>query len=313
VQIAARRVFSRLQSRREFPSWPVETGLHDLYERLFQLAVGLAGEPVPWLAPWPAGFSWALVLTHDVETADGCALLARVREAEERAGYRSSWNLVPARYSVNGGLVEGLRDGGFEVGVHGLHHDGRDLASERLLRERLPAMQEAAARWGSVGFRSPATQRDWRLMPLLAFDYDSSYPDTNPYEPIPGGCCSWLPFTNGDLVELPITLTMDHTLFVILGHRDESAWVEKANFLRGQGGMALVLTHPDYWGVEGLPRAYERLLERFASDSTAWKALPRDVAAWWRRRAGSSVARDGAGWRVEGLAAAEARIAYATP
>jgi hypothetical protein len=52
-------------------------------------------------------------------------------------------------------------------------------------------------------------------MASLPFEYDSSYPDTDPFEPQPGGCCSWLPYFNGPLVELPITLPQDHTLFVI--------------------------------------------------------------------------------------------------
>jgi hypothetical protein len=49
--------------------------------------------------------------------------------------------------------------------------------------------------------------------------------------------------------------------------------------------MALVLTHPDYLlpGSRALA-AYERLLDRYAADATAWHALPRDVAAWWRER-----------------------------
>ena len=73
-------------------------------------------------------------------------------------------------------------------------------------------------------------------MPLLGFDYDSSYPDTDPYEPQAGGCCSWLPFTNGDLVELPITMPQDHTLFTILRVEDERPWLDKAAFLRERVG-----------------------------------------------------------------------------
>ncbi len=107
-------------------------------------------------------------------------------------------------------------------------------------------MRGAAERWQAVGFRSPATQRQWELMPLLGFDYDSSYPDTDPFEPQGGGCCAWLPFFNQGMVELPLTMQQDHTLFVILRHGDETAWVEKAEFLRGRGGLALIDTHPDY-------------------------------------------------------------------
>ena len=48
---------------------------------------------------------------------------------------------------------------GFEIGVHGLYHDGRDLESQSVLSKRLPAMRDAADLWNAVGFRSPATQR----------------------------------------------------------------------------------------------------------------------------------------------------------
>ena len=51
---------------------------------------------------------------------------------------------------------------------------------------------------------------------------------------------------NGELVELPITLPQDHTLFSILGERDERLWVAKTEHIRRRGGMALALTHPDY-------------------------------------------------------------------
>jgi hypothetical protein len=130
-------------------------------------------------------------------------------------------------------------------------------------------------------------------MPMLGFDYDSSYPDTDPFEPLPGGCCTWLPYFNQDLVELPITLAQDHTLFVILGQRDERAWIEKADYLRSREGMALLITHPDYM-VDSAPRAaYKRFLEAFADDSGMWRALPREVSDWWRRRAASTIVNDG--------------------
>ena len=101
-------------------------------------------------------------------------------------------------------------------------------------------MREYAKKWRAVGFRSPATHRVWEWMPLLGFDYDSSFPDTDPYEPQPGGCCTWLPYFNEELVELPITLVQDYTLFTILRHEDERLWLGRAHFLREHGGMALV-------------------------------------------------------------------------
>jgi hypothetical protein len=182
-----------------------------------------------------------------------------------------------------------------------------------MLRRRLPAIRSYATRWNAKGFRSPGTLRSVELMPLLQFDYDSSYADTAPFEPQPGGCCSWLPYMIKDLVELPITLEQDHTLFHLLGHRDERVWVEKAEFLREQGGMALVLTHSDYVGNADLLRSYRRLLEKFADDKTAWKALPGDVSDWWRRRAQSTLQSVDGEWTVVGPAQGDARVEFAAP
>lgn len=312
-QIGMRQVLSHLQARTRFPRWPVESALHDLFALLLRCVADLARAPVPWLSPWPRGYTWSFVLTHDVETALGYRNIHVLRDIERVAGFRSSWNFVPMRYAVEDATVSSLAEDGFEVGVHGLYHDGRDLESLALLDERLPAIRAHAQRWGAIGFRSPATHRVWDWMPLLGFDYDSSYPDTDPFEPQAGGCCSWLPYFNKDLVELPITLVQDHTLFVIRKQRDETLWVEKARHLKANGGMALLITHPDYMLDEQRVSAYRRLLGEFESDSTVWRALPREVSAWWRRRAASRLEPVGDTWQVIGPAAGEARVMYAQP
>ena len=314
LQMSMRRSFSRVQSKSRFPRWPVETTLHDFYDVLFKLVAGIADQPIPFIGIWPRKWTWALVLTHDVEAQIGYDKLPELLRVEVEAGYRSSWNFVPQnRYVVDDQLVETLREQGFEVGVHGFNHDGRDLSSLATLRRRLPAIRAYAERWQAKGFRSPGTLRSAELMPLLGFDYDSSYTDTAPFEPQAGGCCTWLPYMIQDLVELPITLTQDHTLFDLLGHRDETVWIEKARFLRQRGGMALVLTHSDYVGTPHLLDSYRRLLAEFADDSTAWKALPRDVSDWWRRRANSSLQEIDGEWAVVGPAKREASVEFSSP
>ena len=291
----------------------MEASLHDFFRFVLTLLADVADMPVPTIRPWPQGFDWALVLTHDVETSVGCERVEGVCDLESRLGYRSSWNFVPRRYDVPDELLRRLDARGFEVGVHGLYHDGRDLQSLSTLRERLPAMRDYAERWGAVGFRSPATQRNWEWMPLLGFDYDSSYPDTDPFEPQPGGCCTWLPFFNGDLVELPMTLAQDHTLFVILEKKNEKVWEEKAELLRARGGMALMNTHPDYFHHEDLAAAYATILERYGADPRAWKALPREVSMWWRQRAALQLRRVEGTWQVEGPVAERAVIELIDP
>jgi hypothetical protein len=313
VQLALRRRLTRVQGRTDFPRWPVEDSLHDLYDWFLSLLAGVHGGPVPWLAPWPGGRTWALVLTHDVETGEGVSAIPLLRDAERAAGYRSSWNFVPERYGLDESVLHRLRDEGCEIGVHGLRHDGRDLGSRKLFDQRLPRIREYAERWQAVGFRSPATQRVWAWMPELGFDYDCSYTDTDPYEPQPGGCCSYLPFLNQDQVELPITLPQDHTLFAILGHTGGRVWLDKARHIRDRGGMALVLAHPDYAHDPHLASAWRSLLDQFCDDETAWKALPREVSTWWRRRAASTLREVDGRWQVVGPAAHDGAVRFATP
>jgi hypothetical protein len=310
-QIWLRRRFARIQMRSRFPRWPTESALDDFFELLFAVLSGMVGAPIPRIAAWPDGRTWALVLTHDVEQADGYAAVDRIFELERRYGLRSCWYYVPRRYPIDLEDLRRLKLSGSEVGIHGLYHDGRDLASLATLKKRIPDIRDAAERWGAVGFRAPALHRQWDWMPLLGFDYDTSFPDTDPYEPMPGGCCSWLPFFIGDLVELPVTLPQDHTLFVILRQQDETVWVQKAELLRARGGMALMDSHPDYLLDPRVYGAYERFLERFTPDEAAWRALPREVSAWWRRRAASRLEHDGKDWHIVGPAAVDGRIEFA--
>lgn len=313
VQLWLRRQFTRVQGRSSFPAWPAEDTLHDLYAWLLRLTAEVAGRPVPFLDTWPEGRTWALVLTHDVETAAGFRDIELLRTVERERGYRSSWNFVAQRYRVDDGRLRALRAEGCEVGVHGLRHDGRDLASRRMLRRRLPAMRESAERWGAVGFRSPATQRTWEFMPRLGFGYDSSYSDTDPYEPQPGGCCTYWPYFNQAMIELPMTLAQDHTLFFILGKAGPELWLEKARHLRQRQGMALLVTHPDYARDQRVTDSYTTLLDAFSDDETAWHALPCEVAAWWRHRDASTIRSDGHAWRVDGPAAGRAVVRLAYP
>jgi len=277
-----------------------------------RLAARVAARPLPTIAPWPTPHRWALVLTHDVETQIGHDAVAILTSVEQKLGLRSSWNFVPERYRVDPGVIAGLTSDGFEIGVHGLRHDGRDLGSLATLNARLPGMRAAAQEWGAVGFRSPATYRVYDWMPTLGFTYDSSYPDTDPYEPQPGGCCSILPFFNQDMVELPITMPQDHTLFEILRHDDETPWLEKARALRDAGGLCLMITHPDYMLDPSRVGAYERFLEAATKDAP-WCALPRDAATWWRARAASWIVPTADGWRIDGPAHEAATIRMVDP
>lgn len=120
--------------------------------------------------------------------------------------------------------------------------------------------------------------------------YDSSFPDTDPFEPQAGGCCSIHPFFLGDLVELPITLVQDHTLWEILCEETIDLWTRKSDWIIANGGLINLITHPDYLDTPARLRMYEEFLEYLGHQERGWFALPREVAAWWREQHGSRAA-----------------------
>jgi peptidoglycan/xylan/chitin deacetylase (PgdA/CDA1 family) len=286
AQLAMRRRYARVQARRAFPAWPVEPLLvRRRLERRRAAVERAGGAPVPYLAPWPDGHRFAFVLTHDVEGPAGVRNVDRLLEIEQRHGFVSSWNFVAEWYRIPEGLFDRLRAASCEIGLHAVHHDGKLFRSRKRFESELPAIHRYRDEWGVEGFRSPATRRRAAWMPELGFAYDTSFPDTDPFEPQPGGCCSILPYFLGELVELPITLAQDHTLFEILRQETIGLWVRKARWLIEHGGLINLIVHPDYMDEERLAH-YDRFLWFLRLQEGGWHALPRDVAAWWRLRAG---------------------------
>jgi len=290
-------------------SWPSDDSLNRIQRllmRTFLLASGR--EEVPFIWFWPSAHPWAAVLTHDVETAAGLGAIPRIMSLERDRGLRSSFNMVVRDYDVPAELLASLAEGGFEVGVHGYTHDGLMFLKWSTFIKRAEKINAQAKKWGAVGFRSPATYRNPDWLCALEVEYDSSFADVAPFEPQPGGCASLFPYLIGDIaehntsrrnpsegstsaagvVELPMTLVMDHTLFGLLGHTDADLWLEKLDQIEAAHGMACILTHPDptegYIGVPENEAHYVQVLDRLAA-SDAWVPLPRDLARWWRLRA----------------------------
>jgi peptidoglycan/xylan/chitin deacetylase (PgdA/CDA1 family) len=313
LQIAMRRLYSKRQMRTRFPRWPIEPLLVE--RRRAELGAALerrGAERLPVIANWPEGALFAAVLTHDVEGPSGVANVPKIIETERRHGLVSSWNFVAEWYPIEDGLFDHIRAAGCEIGLHGVKHDGRLFESRAHFEEELPAIHRYLADWDAAGFRSPATHRNADWMPELGALYDSSFPDTDPFEPQAGGCCSILPFFLGNLVELPITLVQDHTLWEILRQDTIDHWTLKSVWIAANGGLVNLITHPDYLDTPGRLRMYEEFLEYLAGQADCWHALPREVAAWWRIRAGLRCIEDSWGARIEGDGAERARLAWAS-
>jgi peptidoglycan/xylan/chitin deacetylase (PgdA/CDA1 family) len=275
----------RSRQPRKFPHWPCEDVLLDYWRAWLAEALKRIGASDGWhVAFWPRGLRCCIVLTHDVESPRGFQQIERMADLEEEFGFKSAWNIPLAQYPVDWRRTEALRRRGFELGAHGLRHDGRLFRSERDFAALKPLLERLAQEHGLRGFRAPSTLRRADLIATMRFEFDSSFSDTDPYEPQPGGSCSVFPFFLSGLVELPYTLAQDHTLIHLLGRNPLPLWEMKARWIASLGGMILTLTHPDYCGIEPHLSAYRELLKKLAAIEHAWRALPSEVAAWWRKR-----------------------------
>ena len=239
---------------------------------------------VPYIEFWPNGNLYALVLTHDIETDSGQKLVKQMMDLEYNLGFRSSFNFVPERYELDFDLMEELRKKGFEIGIHGLKHDGKLFRSKIEFEKRAIGINHYLNELKATGFRAPLTHRQPEWMQTLEIEYDLSFFDTDPFEPIPGGTMSLWPFEIGKFIELPYTLAQDYTLFEVMGEKTPRIWLEKVEFIKRYHGMVLINTHPDYLANNIIWDSYVEFLHKIKSRGGYWHALPREVARWWRLR-----------------------------
>jgi hypothetical protein len=253
-------------------------------------------QPLQWTG-WPDGKKFAFALTHDVEGKRGLERCKALAEMEMSLGFRSSFNFVPeGDYVTPLSLRSFLKQNGFEVGVHDLHHDGTLYRSKPQFSSAARRINWYLEHWQAVGFRSAFMFHNLEWLKELNVLYDASTFDTDPFEPQPDSAKTIFPFWIGrsdgsGYVELPYTLPQDSTLFLLLGEKTNDIWKQKLDWVARQGGLALVNVHPDYMAFGRRPSRSEfpsalyhdflaHVSARFGAD--AWFALPRDVAHFVR-------------------------------
>jgi len=277
VQIAIRKSIVDLQLKRTLKLWPIDP------------AAGT--KPAGWPG-WPDGKKFALVLTHDVDTAVGQDNCLKLKDLEKSLGFRSSFNFVPERYPVSAEVIEHLRQEGFEIGVHGLNHDGKLFNSRRTFTKRAARINQYLKEWGAVGFRSPSMHHNLSWIQELDVDYDCSTFDTDPFEPQSDGVGTIFPFwlqgaKGRKILELPYTLPQDFSLFILLKNTTIDIWKQKLDWVARSEGMALVNVHPDYLsfgvaksGYQEYPCEYYSEFLRYVETEYSgqyWLALPSEV------------------------------------
>lgn len=284
LQIAMRRKIVSMKRKKYSHIWPILESSRK--------------PPKEWTG-WPNNKKFAVVLTHDVDTQKGHDKCELLLELENEIGFRSSFNFVPQRYGVSSELLRFITDKGFEVGVHGLIHDGKLYNSREIFKERAKLINSYLRKWNSVGFRSPAMHHNLEWIHDLDILYDASTFDTDPFEPQSDGVATIYPFwvvnsmTNSAYVELPYTLCQDFTLFIIMQEKNINIWKRKVDWIVKNGGMVLVNTHPDYMnfdtnktGLEEYPaKYYEELLifiqKRYSQEYFC--ALPKEIAEFFAK------------------------------
>lgn len=284
LQISARRLITKARKPFIKNVWPI-------YEP--------AGKrPLNWQG-WPDNKKFAFVLTHDVETRFGLDKCIPLMKLEQGLGFKSLFNIVPERYGASLQVRRELMRNGFEVGVHGLNHDGRLFKTRRVFNRRKDLINNYIKEWDAVGFRAPAMHHDLEMLKELNIEYDLSTFDIDPFEPQSDGVNTIFPFivprttAEDGYVEMPYTLPQDHGLFIIQMQRNNDIWKRKLDWIAKKGGLALLNVHPDYVklgnGKKGYeeyhPDLYTNFLEyvatRYAGDY--WHGLPCELAQYLKK------------------------------
>jgi hypothetical protein len=115
-----------------------------------------AGQPPKGWSGWPEGKRLALVLTHDVEGPKGVASCLRLADVDRAFGFRSCLNFVPESCRVLETLRHSLLADGFEIGVHGLCHDGNLFYSRTKFEKMSGKIKAYLNEWRSEDFRTPS-------------------------------------------------------------------------------------------------------------------------------------------------------------
>jgi Polysaccharide deacetylase len=275
---------------------------------LFLASLTIASEnPIPTIAFWRRGKSYALAVSHDVETQlgleDGAA---RLMEAEKEMGIRSTWNIPSDRYPLSTQLLKVLSENG-EIGGHDTKHDGRlffeskeaKLERVRRCRERL---EELSGRPVS-GFRAPLLQHSRELVEELGkagYEYDSSMPSWELLSPTsfkPHGIGTVFPLVISGVIEIPVSLPQDHQLIRVGGLAISEAvdqLLKVSRWIMKTQGACVMLVHPDYeFGQEDGRDEYLRLLSSFRSDPACDIMTLGEMAQWWLYRQGSNLDEQG--------------------
>ena len=300
-----------------FPRWPVDRAVDNVMEKLLLLSLKCNNQrEIPFIWFWPDGACSCAVMTHDVETAVGRDFCSRLTDLDDQYGMKASFQIVPeSRYDVSENYLASIRDRGFEINVQDLNHDGHLFRDRKEFLARAARINQYGRQFGAEGFRSAVLYRRQEWYDALEFSYDMSVPSVAHLDPQRGGCCTVMPYFVGNMVELPVTITQDYTLFHILEDHSIDLWKQQSELVMEKHGLMNFIIHPDYIIAHEERATVESLLAYLAdlrARKNLWMPLPRQVASWWRQRSKMRLVKVNGTWQIEGEGKERARVAYAS-
>lgn len=316
VRKQLQKFHARNWKKRSFPRWPIDTTVESVFETMLSLSMKARGiDKVPFVWFWPEGASSCLAMTHDVETREGRDFCTALMDVDDTFGIKAAFGIVPEeRYEALPGLLESIRNRGFEIAVQDLNHDGRLFDDRQEFLRRAKIINRYGREFGASGFRAAVLYRKPEWYGALEFAFDMSFPNVAPMDPQPGGCCTVMPFFIGNMLELPVTTAQDYTLFHVLNERSIDLWKSQIDGVLRKHGLLSFIVHPDYILQPETISVYKELLgylKELRGKTAIWCALPSEINAWWRARSKMSIVKDGSSWRVVGEGSERAVVAYA--
>jgi len=293
-----------------------ENGPIECLRTIFLASIVLASKrPIPRIAFWRQGKRFVMTVTHDVESKKGLEQgTESLLEVEKKLDIRSTWNLPSERYPISDESLHRLAVAG-DIGAHDTRHDGRlVLDSFDDMVNRVVQCKEKLESSGDtivVGFRSPLLQHSTKLLAAIrkaGYEFDSSIPSWEALSPTslkPHGIGTVFPLVVDGMVEIPVSLPQDHQLLRIQTLSPSEA-VEQllslSRWIRGIGGVCVVLVHPDYeFGNREHQLEYTRLLGEFRKDPECDIMTLKGVADWWRKRRSTFVDISNGSARIRSL------------
>jgi hypothetical protein len=322
LSVALRKHLQRLRlkgwDKRTFPAWPVDRTVDKILTTLLSRTLRASGlDSIPFIWFWPEGKAACSIMTHDVETLAGYRFCPELMDINDRFEIKSSFQIVPTgRYPHSPEVLTEMRSRGFEINVHDWNHDGHLFSDRTLFLDRVPMINGAGTRLGAKGFRAAILYRNTEWFRDFSFEYDMSLPNVAHLDPQPGGCCTVMPYFIGDILEIPVTMTQDYSLFHILRSRSLDLWKHQLEMILEGNGLASFIVHPDYIQTSPEQSVYIELLQyltELRSQRGLWIPLPGELNRWWRERSQMQLVREDGRWQIRGAGAERARVAYATP